>query len=147
MQGVNRKLSFNSRIARSPGRPQGIRALAAFAYTMMIKSRKDRPIGVVHGHGADVANAERRKIQDGICGTTGRAKTRGEIRTVGRGWMLRLCSRDPQALKEKPKGRWKQLREANRAIAALVMYRFHGKEEIERAYAIIAFGFSLRAGL
>ncbi|HEY1471018.1 MAG TPA: deoxyribonuclease V [Candidatus Acidoferrum sp.] len=51
-----------------------------------------------------------------------------------------------QALKKQP-GRWGMLRNANRAIGCVVMYRYPEMEEVERAYAVLPLEFPYIPGL
>jgi deoxyribonuclease V len=51
-----------------------------------------------------------------------------------------------QALKKRP-SRWGALREANRAIGCVVMYRYPEMEEVERAYAVVPLEFPYIPGL
>ena len=51
-----------------------------------------------------------------------------------------------QALKKRP-SRWGVLREANRAIGCVVMYRYPEMEEVERAYAVVPLEFPYIPGL
>ena len=106
---------------------------------------KDKPIGVVRKHRWDVTPAEGRKIQGEL-----RAHWKGEdefgpIRRVA-GLDASFVLTGSQALK-KPRGRWNRLREANRAIGCVVMYRFPEMEEIERASAILPLKFPYVPGL
>jgi deoxyribonuclease V len=71
--------------------------------------------------------------------------TGGEIRTVA-GLDASFILTGSQVMK-KPAHRWNRLREANRAIGCVVMYRFPEMEELERAYAILPLGFPYVPGL
>ncbi len=51
-----------------------------------------------------------------------------------------------QALKKRP-NRWGALRDANRAIGCVVMYRYPGMEEVARAYAVLPLRFPYIPGL
>ncbi|HWY07652.1 MAG TPA: endonuclease V [Candidatus Acidoferrales bacterium] len=106
---------------------------------------KDKPIGVVRGHRWDVPPAEAREIQEELRTHWKGEDAFGEIRTVA-GLDASFVLTGPQALK-KPTGRWKRLREANRAIGCVVMYRFPGLEELERACAILPLDFPYVPGL
>jgi deoxyribonuclease V len=106
---------------------------------------KDKPIGVAHEHRWDVTPADARNIQEEL-----RAHWKGEdafdaIRTVA-GLDASFVLTGSQALK-KPISRWNRLRDANRAIGCVVMYRFPEMEEIERAYAILPLEFPYVPGL
>jgi len=106
---------------------------------------KDKPIGVVHGHRWDVTPAEARKIQEELRTHWKGDDAFGQIRTVA-GLDASFVLTGSQALK-KPVDRWKRLREANRAIGCVVMYRFPEMEELERAYAILPLDFPYVPGL
>jgi len=106
---------------------------------------KDKPIGVVHKHRWDVAPAEARKIQQELRSHWKGEDAFGAIRTVA-GLDASFILTGSQALKE-PASRWNRLREANRAIACVVMYRFPEMEELQRAYAIVPLEFPYVPGL
>ena len=106
---------------------------------------KDKPIGVVRGHRWDVTPAEARKIQEELRSHWKGDDAFGEIRTVA-GLDASFLLTESQALK-KPAGRWNRLRNANRAIGCVVMYRFPELEELERAYAILPLEFPYVPGL
>ncbi len=106
---------------------------------------KDKPIGVVHRHPWNVTPAEAREIQEEL-----RAYWKGEdafdkIRTVA-GLDASFVLTGSQALKKRT-GRWNRLREANRAIGCVVMYRFPEMEELERVHAILPLEFPYVPGL
>ena len=102
---------------------------------------KDKPIGVVRPHRWDVSPAEARQIQEELRAYWKGDDAFGKIRTVA-GLDAAFVLTGSQALVEgrgKPRvneTRWSLLREANRAIGCVVMYRFPEMEEIERSYAI-----------
>ena len=106
---------------------------------------KDKPIGVVHKHRWDVDPAEARKIQEVLRGYWKSADSLDAIRTVA-GLDASFVLTGSQALK-KPVSRWNRLREANRAIGCVVMYRFPEMEEVERAFAILPLEFPYVPGL
>ena len=106
---------------------------------------KDKPIGVVRHHRWDVAPAEARKIQEELRTHWKSEDALGPIRTVA-GLDASFILTGSQALR-KPAGRWNRLREANRAIGCVVMYRFPEMEELERAYAILPLEFPYVPGL
>jgi deoxyribonuclease V len=90
------------------------------------------------GHKWDVGVAEARKIQEKL-----RRKWVGEdrleeIRTVA-GLDAAFALTGSQAFKAR--NRWAALREANRAIAAAVVYRYPEMEELERAHAEVRLEF------
>jgi deoxyribonuclease V len=106
---------------------------------------KDKPLGVVHGHRWDVVPTEARKIQEELRTHWKGEDAFGEIRTVA-GLDASFVLTGSQALK-KPASRWNRLRDANRAIGCVVMYRFPKMEEIERAYAVLPLEFPYVPGL
>ena len=106
---------------------------------------KDKPIGVVRKHRWDVTPAEAHKIQEELRTHWIGEDAFGPIRSVA-GLDASFVLTGPQALK-KPRGRWNRLREANRAIGCVVMYRFPEIEEIQRAYAILPLEFPYVPGL
>ena len=106
---------------------------------------KDKPIGVVRGHRWNVTPAEAREIQEALRTDWRGDDAFGEIRTVA-GLDASFLLTGPQALK-KPASRWNRLRNANRAIGCVVMYRFPVLEELERAYAILPLEFPYVPGL
>jgi deoxyribonuclease V len=106
---------------------------------------KDKPIGVVQGRRWDVAPAEARKIQEELRTHWKGEDEFGPIRSVA-GLDASFVLTGSQALK-KPRGRWNRLRDANRAIGCVVMYRFPEMEEIQRAYAILPLDFPYVPGL
>ena len=106
---------------------------------------KDKPIGVVHKHRWDVDPSEARKIQEELRSHWKSTDSFGKIRTVA-GLDASFVLTGSQALK-KPASRWNRLREANRAIGCVVMYRFPEMEEVERTYAILPLDFPYVPGL
>ncbi|HKE08589.1 MAG TPA: endonuclease V [Candidatus Acidoferrum sp.] len=106
---------------------------------------KDKPIGVALGQRWDVTPAEAREMQECL-----RAQWKGrdafrKIRTVA-GLDASFILVGSQALK-RPAGRWGRLREANRAIGCVVMYRFPEMEELQRVHAIRPLTFPYVPGL
>ena len=106
---------------------------------------KDKPIGVVRKHRWDVSPAEARKIQEELRSHWKSEDLFGAIRTVA-GLDASFVLTGSQALK-KPASRWNRLREANRAIGCVVIYRFPEMEEVERVYAILPLEFPYVPGL
>ena len=106
---------------------------------------KDKPIGVVRKHRWDVSPTEACKIQEELRTHWIAEDDFGEIRTVA-GLDASFVLTGSQALK-KPVGGWNRLREANRAIGCVVMYRFPEMEELERVYAIRPLEFPYVPGL
>jgi deoxyribonuclease V len=129
--------------AESPGSRRASGCVRPLHYTMI--SMKDKPIGVVRKHRWDVTPAKARKIQEEL-----RDHWKGEdafaaIRTVA-GLDASFVLTGSQAL-NKPTNRWSRLREANRAIGCVVMYRFPEMEELDRASAILPLDFPYVPGL
>jgi deoxyribonuclease V len=106
---------------------------------------KDKPIGVVRNHKWDVTPAEAREIQEELRTRWIGEDAFGPIRSAA-GLDASFVLTGSQALK-KPRGRWNRLRDANRAIGCVVMYRFPEMEEIQRAYAILPLDFPYVPGL
>jgi deoxyribonuclease V len=104
---------------------------------------KDKPIGVVRRHRWDVSPAEAREIQEQLRAHWKGEDDFGKIRTVA-GLDASFVLVGSQALRRGPGQpgpykhgtQWSRLREANRAIGCVVMYRFPEMEELQRAYAI-----------
>jgi deoxyribonuclease V len=104
---------------------------------------KDKPIGVVRRHRWDVSPAGAREIQEELRAHWKGDDAFGKIRTVA-GLDASFVLVGSQALRSgrgkarpnKVKTQWSLLREANRAIGCVVMYRFPEMEELQRAYAI-----------
>jgi len=106
---------------------------------------KDKTIGVARGLRWDVTPREAREIQERLrVQWVGEDKFR-KIRTVA-GLDASFVLVGSQALK-KPAGLWGRLREANRAIGCVVMYRFPEMEELQRAHAILPLEFPYVPGL
>jgi deoxyribonuclease V len=106
---------------------------------------KDKPIGVAHRHRWDVSPAEACKIQEELRAHWKGVDAFGDIHTVA-GLDASFVLAAAQALR-KPTSHWNRLREANRAIGCVVMYRFPGMEELERVYAILPLEFPYVPGL
>jgi deoxyribonuclease V len=106
---------------------------------------KDKPIGVVHKHRWDVTPAEARQIQEELQTHWKGEDALGPVRTVA-GLDASFVLTGSQALK-RPVGRWNRLRDANRAIGCVVMYRFPELEELKRTYAILPLDFPYVPGL
>jgi deoxyribonuclease V len=106
---------------------------------------KDKPIGVVHRHLWNVTPAEARAIQEGLRVHWKGADAFGQIRTVA-GLDASFVLTGSQSLKKRS-GRLNRLREANRAIGCVVMYRFPEMEELERVHAILPLEFPYVPGL
>jgi len=102
-------------------------------------------MGVVHRHRWDVTPAEARRIQEELKAYWNGEDRFGEIRTVA-GLDAAFVLVGSQALK-RTGGQWNRLRDANRAIGCVVMYRFPEMEEVERAHAIAPLEFPYVPGL
>jgi deoxyribonuclease V len=94
-------------------------------------------------HGWNVTPAEARKIQEKL-----RTQWEGDdrlpqIRTVA-GLDVAFLLRGPQSLERS--SRWNTLREANRAIGGVVVFRFPEMIEVERAYAVLPLRFPYLPG-
>jgi deoxyribonuclease V len=90
-------------------------------------------------HKWNVSTAEARKIQEKLREKWVGENRLGEIRTVA-GLDAAFVLTGSQGLKEM-RSRWQALREANRAIAAVVVYRYPEMEELERTYAEVRLEF------
>jgi deoxyribonuclease V len=106
---------------------------------------KDKPIGVAHRHRWNVTPAEARRIQDELRTYWKGEDAFREIRTVA-GLDAAFVLVGSQALNSR-RGHWNQMRDANRAIGCVVMYRFPEMEEVERAHAILPLKFPYVPGL
>ena len=106
---------------------------------MKIKSMEARQ------HLWDVSTEEARKIQEELRGLWEGKDRLGRIRTVA-GLDAAFLLMGSQAMRAKL-NRSNRLREANRAIGCVVMYRFPQMEEIARAYAVEPLGFPYIPGL
>jgi deoxyribonuclease V len=111
-------------------------------YTMKSMKNKFKTSGPRHPW--NVSTEEARAIQERLRGEWEGEDRLGEIRTVA-GLDAAFVVTGSQALKNL--SRWKRLREANRAIGCVVVYRYPAMEEVERAYAILPLGFPYIPGL
>jgi len=89
-------------------------------------------------HRWNVSTAEARAIQEKLREKWEGTDRLGTIRTVA-GLDAAFVLTQSQALKKK--SRWEWLREANRAIGCVVVFRYPQMEEVERAYAIVPLEF------
>ncbi len=96
-------------------------------------------------HGWEVSTAEARAIQENLRGHWEGKDRLGTIRTVA-GLDAAFVLKGSQAIGQKV-NRWRRLREANRAIACVVAYRFPEMEEIAREFAIVPLTFPYVPGL
>ena len=103
---------------------------------------KDKPIGDVPG---GVAPAEAREIQEHLRAQWKGGDKLGKFRTVA-GLDACFILVGSQAL-NRPAERWGRLREANRAIGCVVMYRFPEMKELQRVHAIRPLEFPYVPGL
>jgi deoxyribonuclease V len=90
-------------------------------------------------HKWDVEVAEARGIQDELRKKWVAEDRFGEICTVG-GLDAAFVLTGSQAFKTK-QSRWNKLRDANRAIAAVVVYQYPEMQEIERTHAVVPLQF------
>jgi deoxyribonuclease V len=95
-------------------------------------------------HPWKVSMEEARAIQERLRAEWEGADRLGRIRTVA-GLDAAFVVTESQALK-KP-SRWNRLREANRAIGCVVMFRYPEMREVARAYAIVPLEFPYIPGL
>ena len=111
-------------------------------YTMKAMENKSME---ARRHPWNVSTKEARYIQEQLR-TRWEGKDRlGKIGTVA-GLDASFVVTGSQAL-SKPVGRWERLREANRAIACVVVYRFPEMREIAREFAIVPLNFPYVPGL
>jgi deoxyribonuclease V len=106
---------------------------------------KNKPAPVARAHAWDVEIAEAREIQNALRQHWIEEDRFEEIRTVA-GLDAAFVVTGSQALRKK-RSHWTLLRDANRAIGCVVMYRFPEMQEIERAYAIEPLRFPYVPGL
>ena len=90
-------------------------------------------------HKWNVSTAEARRIQEELRGKWVGKDDFGEIGTVA-GLDAAFVLKGSQAFKAR-RGRWSALREANRAIAAVVVYKYPEMAELERASAEVRLEF------
>ena len=112
-------------------------------YTMT--GMKDKSIGAARGLRWDVSPAEAREIQERLRADWKGEDALGKIRTVA-GLDASFVLVGSQALKKSARG-GSRMREANRAIGCVVMYRFPEMEELQRAYAVRPLKFPYVPGL
>jgi deoxyribonuclease V len=112
-------------------------------YTMKIM--QDKPSGVGRGHRWKVTPGEGRAIQEELREKWEGEDRLGKVRTVA-GLDASFVLRASQAL-GKRNSRSTRLRDANRAIGCLVVYRFPEMEEIARASAVVRLNFPYIPGL
>lgn len=91
-----------------------------------------------------VSTEEAREIQEELRKEWEGTDRLGKIRTVA-GLDAAFVLTESQALKKT--NRWNKLREANRAVGCVVMYRYPEMEEVERAFAIVPLEFPYIPGL
>jgi len=112
-------------------------------YTMKIM--QDKSSTATPGHRWKVTPEQARAIQEELRGRWEGEDRLGKIRTVA-GLDASFILKGSQALSEQS-SRWTRLREANRAIGCVVLYRFPELTEISRARAIIHLQFPYIPGL
>jgi deoxyribonuclease V len=103
-----------------------------------MKSMKNKSIEA-RQHGWNVSCQEARAIQDKLRELWEGRDRLGKIRTVA-GLDAAFMLTGSQAMQKK-ENRWNRLREANRAIACVVAYRFPAMVEIAREFAIVPLEF------
>ena len=96
-------------------------------------------------HAWRVAPEQARAIQEELRKEWEGADRLPELRTVA-GLDAAFVLTGSQALKKR-RGRWNALRDANRAIGCVVVYRFPEMEEVERASAVVPLQFPYIPGL
>jgi deoxyribonuclease V len=106
---------------------------------------KNKTAGVVRQHRWDVLPKRARAIQEELRQHWEGQDRLPEIRTVA-GLDAAFVLAESQAFKKR-RNRWTVLREANRAIGCVVVYRFPELEEIARAFAIVPLKFPYVPGL
>jgi len=89
-------------------------------------------------HRWNVSTAEARAIQEKLRENWEGTDRLGTLRTVA-GLDAAFVLTESQALNKE--SRWERLREANRAIGCVVVFRYPEMEEVERAYAIVPLEF------
>jgi deoxyribonuclease V len=89
-------------------------------------------------HSWKVSTAEARAIQEKLRAKWEGKDRLGTIRTVA-GLDAAFVLTESQALRKK--SRWERLREANRAIGCVVLFRYPEIKELERTYAIVPLEF------
>jgi deoxyribonuclease V len=112
-------------------------------YTMKIMQNKSSGEG--RRHRWKVTPAEARAIQEELREKWEGEDRLGKIRMVA-GLDASFVLTESQAL-GKRNSRWTRLREANRAIGCVVVYRFPEMEEIARASAVVRLNFAYIPGL
>lgn len=111
-------------------------------YTMKVMENKSIQ---ARRHAWKVSTEEARAIQEELREAWEGADRLGTIRTVA-GLDAAFVLTGSQAL-QKRASRWNKLREANRAIGCVVVYRFPEMKEIAREYAIVPLEFPYIPGL
>jgi deoxyribonuclease V len=105
---------------------------------------KNKPNDARH-HEWDVTPSRARKIQEALRELWVGEDQLPRIRLVA-GLDASFVLDGSQALKKRP-SRWGVLRDANRAIGCVVVYRYPEMEEVERAYAVVPLEFPYIPGL
>jgi deoxyribonuclease V len=109
-----------------------------------MKSMENKCKAAASRHAWKVSTLEAKAIQERLRGEWEGADRLEEIRTVA-GLDAVFVVTGPQALKKLT--RWSRLKEANRAIGCVVMYRYPEMEELQRAYAVLPLEFPYVPGL
>jgi deoxyribonuclease V len=89
-------------------------------------------------HGWKVSTAEARAIQEKLREKWEGKDRLGTIQTVA-GLDAAFVLTEPQAFRKR--SRWERMREANRAIGCVVVFRYPEMEELARAYAVVPLEF------
>jgi len=107
-------------------------------------NKMENKLQPVRGHKWRVSTAEARAIQEKLREQWEGTDRLGTIRTVA-GLDAAFVLTGSQALKKR--SRWERLREANRAIGCVVVFRYPEMIEVERAYAVVRLEFPYVPGL
>lgn len=110
-----------------------------------MKMMQDKSSAAGPSHFWRVTPEQARAIQEELRGRWEGQDRLGKIRTVA-GLDASFILTESQALSEQS-GRWTRLREANRAIGCVVLYRFPQLTEIARASAVVRLQFPYIPGL
>lgn len=106
---------------------------------------ENKPTKAARTHEWNVTPSRAREIQESLRELWTEEDRLPRIRLVA-GLDAAFVLMGSQALKKRP-GRWGMLRDANRAIGCVVMYRYPEMEEVERAYAVLPLEFPYVPGL
>jgi deoxyribonuclease V len=109
-----------------------------------MKGMENKSVEARH-HAWNVSTNEARRIQENLRELWEGKDRFGRIQMVA-GFDAAFVLTGPQALR-KQVSHWNQLRDANRVIACVVVFRFPEMEEIAREFAIVPLGFPYVPGL